>query len=75
MEQINGKMYVPFQGEMITMLEGGKFTTLEGNRFDGRVVRGALRNKQQLNKPVVNQLKSAFNRYFGGDANGNQYTF
>lgn len=69
-----GRVYVQFEKKMITLI-GKKFITDQGVAVDGRRVRGVLRNDQQINRKEVIQLKSAFNRFFGGDATGKPYTY
>ena len=74
-QHVNGVPYFQFEKQMITLV-GKKFITISGEAVDGRKVRNALRatNYAQTRGEIVH-LKSIMNRYFGGDANGKQYTF
>jgi hypothetical protein len=73
-ERKNGAVYVQCLGQMIT-LKGKKFVNDSDQPVDGRKVRGILRNEQNTVRREVIFLRSAFNRFFGGDAKGNLYKF
>lgn len=75
-EKRGEKVFFKFDGKMITRLSSGKFVSDKGEPIDGRKIRGALRNKNDLMiRGEVAHLKSIFNRFYGGDANGNLYSF